>query len=284
MAVAPADGVVQTPRSSRRVRAGAVHPPLRPRCSAARVPKRLTLPADAGMPLPDAAAVHDELTRTCRAARTLTAELALRGRAGDRASCAAGLVAGFQAPALDASRRRGAVRASGLHSGGVGAARGVVAAERGARAAWRRCGPCARCPHGRVARRGGPAGHRHRLRRAGTARHGGPPSWQRLGVDRSRGRGAVLYSRASPGAGNCARHGAMRGRWSTAWMGGYPRSVIAAIARSGGARGSHGHRATGSRPTSIIPAEAFTVDVPADAASVTLDELREAGPLREPAR
>jgi len=49
--------------------------------AAACGPKRLTLPTDAGMPLADLQAVHDGVSRACRGARTLTAELALSGHA-----------------------------------------------------------------------------------------------------------------------------------------------------------------------------------------------------------
>ena len=45
-------------------------------------PRRVTLPTDNGSPFPDFAAVHAQLSAACRGIRTLTAELSLAGRAG----------------------------------------------------------------------------------------------------------------------------------------------------------------------------------------------------------
>ena len=56
------------------------------------------LPTDAGSPLPDVQAVHDRVSAACRAARTLTAELALSGHAG-QTRLRGRVVAGFERPA-----------------------------------------------------------------------------------------------------------------------------------------------------------------------------------------
>jgi len=61
-------------------------------------PRRLTLPTDAGAPLPDFQAVHDRVSTACRGARTLTAELALSGHAG-KTKLRGRVVAGFERPA-----------------------------------------------------------------------------------------------------------------------------------------------------------------------------------------
>jgi hypothetical protein len=45
---------------------------------------RLSLPADAGAPLPDFQSVHARVSSNCRGIRTLTAELGLSGRAGNQ--------------------------------------------------------------------------------------------------------------------------------------------------------------------------------------------------------
>jgi outer membrane biogenesis lipoprotein LolB len=45
-------------------------------------PRRITLPTDSGSPFPDFASVHARLSAACRGVRALTAELALSGRAG----------------------------------------------------------------------------------------------------------------------------------------------------------------------------------------------------------
>jgi outer membrane biogenesis lipoprotein LolB len=61
-------------------------------------PRRVSLPTDSGSPLPDFAKVHDQISTFCRGVRTLTAELSLRGRAG--AQRVSGRVhAGFERPA-----------------------------------------------------------------------------------------------------------------------------------------------------------------------------------------
>jgi outer membrane biogenesis lipoprotein LolB len=44
--------------------------------------RRVTLPTDSGSPFPDFATVHAQLSAACRGVRTLTAELSLAGRAG----------------------------------------------------------------------------------------------------------------------------------------------------------------------------------------------------------
>jgi outer membrane biogenesis lipoprotein LolB len=61
-------------------------------------PRRVTLPTDSGTPLPDFAAVHAQITAACRDVRTLTAEVGLRGRAGDQ-RLSGRVVAGFERPA-----------------------------------------------------------------------------------------------------------------------------------------------------------------------------------------
>ena len=60
--------------------------------------RRVQLPSDPGSPLPNYAEIHAEVTASCRGARTLTAELGLRGRAGGR-RLSGRLRAGFERPA-----------------------------------------------------------------------------------------------------------------------------------------------------------------------------------------
>ena len=59
---------------------------------------RLVLPTDPGAPLPDFKAIHAPLSSACAGVRTLTAELALSGRAG-RQKLRGRVVAGFARPA-----------------------------------------------------------------------------------------------------------------------------------------------------------------------------------------
>ena len=47
------------------------------------VPKPITLPADPGGPFPDFASVHPQISSACASVRTLRGELGLSGRAGD---------------------------------------------------------------------------------------------------------------------------------------------------------------------------------------------------------
>jgi hypothetical protein len=96
--------------------------------------------------------------------------------------------------------------------------------------------------------------------------------------------GAVVYLARSGGA--WVVRAARRDGWQVeyaAWVGGYPRSVAL---RSADPSSAVDLMATVNQLEANIeiPAGAFTVDVPADAAPVTLDELRDVGPLREPAR
>jgi hypothetical protein len=61
-------------------------------------PRRVELPSDSGSPFPDFATVHEQVSSACRGVRTLEAELTLRGRvAGQRLS--GRVIAGFERPA-----------------------------------------------------------------------------------------------------------------------------------------------------------------------------------------
>ena len=66
--------------------------------SAACGAKRIPLPTDPGSPLPNFSQIHADVTKSCRGARTLTAELGLRGRAGTR-RLSGRLISGFERPA-----------------------------------------------------------------------------------------------------------------------------------------------------------------------------------------
>lgn len=234
------------------------------------------------MPLPDASAVHDELTRTCRAARTLTAELALAGRAGAE-RLRGRLVAGFQAP--------GSMRLEGVAPFGppvfILAASGprvVLWLPRDARVlrgddAGRVLGALTGVSLGAADLQAIVTGCVVPAPRVTAGRlHGN--GWASIDLDG----GAVLYLTRS--AGRWELRAARRDQWQVeyaSWVGGYPRSVTL---RSIEAAARVDLTATVSQLEANIdiPAEAFTVDVPADATSVTLDELRDAGPLREPER
>jgi hypothetical protein len=59
--------------------------------------RSLTLPSDPGTPLPDFAQIHAQLSSACAGVRTLTAELGLSGRAGDE-RLSGRIIAGFERP------------------------------------------------------------------------------------------------------------------------------------------------------------------------------------------
>jgi len=59
--------------------------------------RRLALPSDSGAPFPDFAATHRLVTMACAGVRTMTAELALSGRAGGR-MVRGRAIAGFELP------------------------------------------------------------------------------------------------------------------------------------------------------------------------------------------
>src|SRR5262245_43221507 len=67
-------------------------------CMTACGPRRVELPTDSGSPFPDFAKVHEQVSASCRGARTLRTVLHLRGRAGaERLS--GNVHAGFERPA-----------------------------------------------------------------------------------------------------------------------------------------------------------------------------------------
>lgn len=250
--------------------------------SAACAGKRLSVPTDAGSPLPAFDAVHGDLTRTCRTARTLTAELALAGRVGtDRVR--GRMVAGFEAP--DSMRLEGVAPfgppAFILASAG---SRAVLWLPREARVlrgedASRMLGALTGVALGAADLQAVLTGCVVPVSRAVAARvHGN--GWASIDLDG----GAVLYLTRS--AGRWVLRAARRDRWQieyASWFGGYPRVVTL---RSLDVPSGVDLTATVAQLEANvdIPAAAFTVDVPPDAAPVTIDELREAGPLRELAR
>ncbi len=242
-------------------------------------PRRLALPADPGAPLTSLQAMHDDVVRACRAVRTFTAELSLAGRAGGerlRGRVLAGFaapdsmrlegVAPFGPPAfiLAASgsrallllpRERRVVRAD--HPGELlGALTGVSLAPADLRAVLTGCVvPDPRPLAGRL--------------------HGN--GW--ASIDLAGGARAYLV-RVS---GGWQLRAASRDGWQveyTAWQGGYPRVVAL---RSTGDSAAVDLTATVAQLEANvdIDAAAFTIDVPAEATPLSLDDLRANGPLRD---
>jgi len=239
--------------------------------------RRVTLPSDAGTPLPDFQQVHAAVSRNCAGIRTLTAELSLSGRAGGE-RLRGRVIAGFERPAsmrlegvapfgppafILAARGQSATlflprdarvvrnaRAEEI----LGALTGVTLAPADLQAILTGCvvpGPTPTA--GRV--------------------HGN--GWASVDLDG----GATLFLQRRQGTWEL--RAARRGNWQieyTAGTGTLPASV----------------RLMSDMPAMVdlqagidqveanidLPAAAFEVDVPADADPLTIDELRSVGALR----
>ena len=247
---------------------------LAPACAA----RRIALPTDAGSPFPDVAQVHAEVSKTCAAVRTLTAELGLSGRAGGQ-SLRGRVVAGFERPAsmrlegvapfgppafilaargdtatllLPRDNRvlRGA-RADAI----LGALTGVALAPADLQAILTGCVMPAPKPAG------------GRLHQNG---------WAAIDL----AEGATLYLQRAGAAWE--PRAARRSGWQIEypeWQAGFPRTVRL---RSDAQAVDVDLSASISQietNVDLAPA-AFDVVVPADAGAMTLEELRNAGPLR----
>ncbi len=239
--------------------------------------RRITLPADAGTPLPDFAQVHEQVSSACVGVRTLTAELGLSGRAGDQ-RLRGRLVAGFERPAsmrlegvvpfgqpafILAARAEAAtlllprddrfvrgVRPEAI----LGALTGVELAPADLQAILTGCVlPAPRATGGRL--------------------HGN--GWASIDLDQ--GAAVFLQRRGTQWEVRAAR----RDGWQIeypAWQGRFPQSVHLQSDRPGV---NVDLTATISQLEANvdIDAAAFTVDVGA-ASTMTVEELRDAGPLR----
>jgi len=243
-------------------------------------PKRLTLPTDAGAPLPDLQDVHAGLSRACRGARTLTAELALSGHAG-RTRLRGRVVAGFERPA---SMRLEGVAPFGppgfilVARGGdatlllprdervvtgaspedvLGALTGVALAPADLHAVLTGCVVPDPTPRGGRVHANG---------------------WASIDLDGN----AVLYLRRVNGSWQ--PQAATRQGWDvqySMWQGDFPRVVVLRSMSGLDVELS----ATVSQLEANVPldAAAFSVTVPPGTGRLTLEELRDAGPLRDAA-
>jgi hypothetical protein len=247
--------------------------------AAACGPTRLTLPTDAGSPLSNLADVHAQVSRACRGVRTFTAELALSGHAG-RTRLRGRVVAGFERPAsmrlegvapfgppafILVSRggeatlllpRDERVLAGASPQDVLGALTGVALAPADLHAILTGCVVPDPAPRG------------------GRVHANGMASIDLDG-------GAVLYlARVN---GTWQPRAATRQGWDVQyanWQGDFPRTVTLRSMASGL---DVELSAAVSQLEANVPLEAaaFAVDVPASTKRLTLDELREAGPLRD---
>jgi hypothetical protein len=248
--------------------------------AAACGPMRVTLPTDAGTPLADLQAVHDGVSRACRGARTLTAELALSGHAG-RTRLRGRVVSGFERPV--------SMRLEGVAPFG---APGFILVARAGEATLllprdervvRGASPeellgaltgVALAPADLLAMLTGcvvpdPAPRAGRL-------HGN--GWASIDLDGN----ATLYLTRVDGAWK--PRAARRQAWDVQyaeWQGDFPRSVVL---RSMAGVDVELSAAVSQLEVNVpLEASAFTVQVPPGTQPLTLDELREAGPLRDAA-
>jgi hypothetical protein len=247
--------------------------------AAAGGPTRPTLPTDAGSPLSNLADVHAQVSRACRGVRTFTAELALSGHAG-RTRLRGRVVAGFERPAsmrlegvapfgppafILVSRggeatlllpRDERVLAGASPQDVLGALTGVALAPADLHAILTGCVVPDPAPRG------------------GRVHANGMASIDLDG-------GAVLYlARVN---GTWQPRAATRQGWDVQyanWQGDFPRTVTLRSMASGL---DVELSAAVSQLEANVPLEAaaFAVDVPASTKRLTLDELREAGPLRD---
>jgi hypothetical protein len=241
--------------------------------------RRLDLPADPGVPFPDAATVHAQLSAACARATTVTAELGLSGRAGRqrlRGRALAGFarpdsmrleaVAPFGAPAFILAARgpaatlllprddrvlRGA-RAEDI----LGALTGVALAPADLQAILTGCVvPEPKPLEGRL--------------------HGN--EWASIPLEG----GARVYMQRVGGMWQV--RAARRAGWEIEydrWSGGFPHLVRLRSLGSPETPVDVTADITQLETNAKLEPAAFTVDVPSGATPITLDELRESGPLR----
>lgn len=241
-------------------------------------PRRVNLPTDPGTPLPDFAQIHAQVSSSCAGVRTLTAELGLSGRAGEQ-SLRGRVIAGFERPAsmhLTGVAPFGAPLFVLVARGGaatlvlpredrvvkgppqeiLGAMTGVTLAPADLQAVLSGCViPAPRATGGRL----------HANGMASIDLEGG----------------ATLYLRREGDAWRV--RAARRNGWQIEypeWPGAFPQSMRL---QSQAQPLDVNLTATISQLEANVnlPESAFTVEVPASAEPLTIEELREAGPLRD---
>jgi outer membrane biogenesis lipoprotein LolB len=240
-------------------------------------PRRVSLPSDPGTPFPDFTAVHAQVSAACRGAKTLTAALALSGRAGPdrlRGRVHAGFaqpdsmrlegVAPFGPPAfILVARDRAATlllpRESGVLRGQqadeiLGALVGVALAPADVFAIVTGCVVPSPMPTGGRLHAGG---------------------WASIAL----AGGAELYlQRAARWEVRAARRNGWQIEYPE-WHGQFPPTVRL-ISDAQTVNVDVRAAVDQIQANTDLDADAFNVDVPADAKTVTIEQLRDAGPLR----
>jgi hypothetical protein len=240
--------------------------------------RRLTLPTDPGTPLPDFAQVHSQLAMACSGVRTLTAELGLSGRAGDQ-RLRGPIVAGFERPS---SMRLEAVGLLGRRVFTLVARDGSGTLLLEGEARILRNAP----PDAILAALTGvnlsPGDLQAIL--TGCVVPSPRPTAGRLhanglaSIDLESGATIYLQRQANQWRLRAARRNGWQIEYA-AWEGQFPRSVRLESA-SPDARVDLTTTISQLETNTDLDPAAFRVDAPADARPLTLEELRQAGPLR----
>jgi hypothetical protein len=245
----------------------------------------LSLPTDQGSPFPDFTAVHAQVSSACASVRTMTAELSLSGHAG-RQKLRGRVIAGFARPA--------SMRLEGVAPFGPPA---FILASRDADAVLLLPRDAPRVLRGASpqdilgALTGislGPADLQAILtgcvspmpRPAGGRLHAN--GWASIDLTG----GDILYlqpagGRGAPGSQTWILRAARRGEWQIeypAWTNGFPQAVRLQSLQSG-AMVDLTASISQLETNKDLETAAFTVSVPPGSEPVTLDELRETGPL-----
>ena len=239
--------------------------------------RRFTLPTDPGMPLPDFAQIHAQVSAACAGVRTMTAELGMSGRAGDQRPRGT-IVAGFERP-------------SSMRLEGVGPfGRRVftlAASDKAATLLYEGEGRVLRnAPEAILAALIGvnlsPADLQAILTgcvvSAPRATGGRLHANGLASIDLESG--AVLYLQRQ--AAQWTLRAARRDGWQIEypeWSGRFPRSVRL-VSSSPDVRVDLTTTIAQLETNADLDPAAFRVDVPPDARPLTLEELRQAGPLR----
>lgn len=240
-------------------------------------PRRVELPTDAGSPLPEFAKVHEQLSASCRGARTLTAELSLRGSAGGQ-RLSGRVIAGFERPA--------SMRLEGVAP--IGQPVFILAAQGGAGVLWLprdqrvlRNQPAEAMLDALIGVNLAPADLLAILTGCvvpsptATAGRLHANGWASIDLQG----GAKIYLRRTS---RWELRAAQRDGWQLEYATGQSLFPASVRLQSSAQKVAVDLTASLSQLEANVDldAAAFHVDVPADAKPLTLDELRDSGPLR----
>jgi hypothetical protein len=242
-------------------------------------PRRLALPTDAGIPFPDFAAVHKQIAAACTGVRTLTAQLSLSGRVGGQ-RLSGRVIAGFEGPASMRLEGLAPIGQPVFHLAAQGGT-GTLLLPRESRVL--RGQPAEAILDALIGVNLAPADLQAILTGCvvpkptptGGRQHAN--GWASIDLQD----GAKLYLRRTS---QWELRAAQRDGWQLEYTIGqsrFPESVRLT---------SNSQRAPVDLMTAVsdveanvdLDAAAFRVDVPADATPLTLEELRDSGPLRTP--